>query len=289
MDYRKGEVLNLKEIKSFFEDKGYQVDKFLPQERHVCAVIQKEEVSDFLFLKLSTSKGISVVTENEAAWNMAAAGKILVPKNYDRGYFKKDYFYNITSYFQGKILDKNIVKAKIEEIIKLSETVMNLAIGDLPSDKYNNGNNYLEMFLNKVQSHFDAVPEPIAKKYQLEKLLFEVKETAPSLQLFPRHGDFAPWHMILTKDEKIALIDGEHAMAKGVEYYDIGYFIQRVYAVWREPELAKNIYDILINRGYDKKSLRTILMARTIGGFLDESLAPNPDYSLHEEMKSWLG
>ncbi len=282
-DYRNGQVLELTEIKNFFEGKGYQIIKFIPQERHVNAVLNRN-----LFLKLSTSKGISIVTENEATWNEAVSIFLSVPKNYERGYYINNYFYLITNYFNGKMFNNKIVKDNIDAIIDLSEKIMSLKIPLLPSDNYNFGKNHQEKFANKVESHFEAIPKEVKQKYSLEKLLILTKSGIPNLGAMPRHGDFAPWHMILSSNGEINLIDGEHAMSQGVEYYDIGYFIQRVFSVWKEKDLAKKIYERLISRGYEKNKLKTILLARAIGGFLDESLSPSPNYLIHEEFKDWV-
>jgi len=185
------------------------------------------------------------------------------------------------------MFDKKIVEDNIDAIINLSEKIMSLKIPLLPSDNYNQGKNHQEKFVNKVQSHFEAIPKEIKQKYYLEKLLIPIKIGVSNLKVAPRHGDFTPWHMILSSNGEINLIDGEHAMSQGVEYYDIGYFIQRVFSVWKEKDLAKKIYEKLISRGYDKNKLKTILLARTIGGFLDESLSPSPNYLIHEEFNNW--
>jgi hypothetical protein len=288
LDYRNGNRLDLDHIRVFFENKGYILNKLIPQERHICAIVTNPELSsDPFFLKLATSEGIGVFSENEFFWNEATSSKLPVPKNYARGYFKKDLFYLITAYLNGKLLDKKLVAEKIQEIIDLSERIMSIKIVSLPSDKYTQGRDHREKFVNKTVSHFEAVPENVRIKNHLGDLLLHVKNNAKSLRCSPRHGDFTPWHMILDEDS-INLIDGEHAMSQGIEYYDIAYFIQRVYAVWKDVKLAKSIYQKLILRGYDKNKLKVVLMARSIGGFLDESLAPIPDYSIHEELKEWV-
>lgn len=81
------------------------------------------------------------------------------------------------------------------------------------------------------------------------------------------------------KDNSLGLIDGEHARVDGVENYDICYFIQRVFSIVKNLDIANSIVEELLKRGYEKEKLKPVLAARAIGGFLDESLAPNPDYS----------
>lgn len=287
LDYRIGEKLNLSEIKEFFERKKYKIIDFIPQQRHICAILSISAQRSNLFVKLSTSKGISIVTKNEAAWNDAVSVQLSVPKIYGRGFFKKYYFYIITDYIDKPLATPEVVETRLNEIIELSEKIMSLKIPPLPADKYNPGKNHQEKFLNKVQSHLDSIAKDIKDRYQLNNLLYLIKVGISHLENRPRHGDFAPWHLIVNTNS-LFLIDGEHAMSQSVEYYDIAYFIQRVFSVWKKPDLAKKIYYKLIERNYYKEKLRTILLARAIGGFLDESLNLNPNYEIHEEFKCWV-
>lgn len=102
-----------------------------------------------------------------------------------------------------------------------------------------------------------------------------------------RHGDFAPWHLIKLNTNQLALIDGEHARSNGVEYYDIAYFIQRVFSVLGNQLLSKQILSLLLKRNYNLQKLKVILASRAIGGFLDESLKSRPNYQIANQFKSW--
>lgn len=285
LDYRIGEKIDLEKVKSFFTLKGYTILNFIDAQRHVCAIVEKAHQK--YFLKLSTSEGISVVTENEAKWNDQASDLLSIPKSYDRGYFNNKYFYLITSFFDGPVLTSQVIQAQIDKIIDLSEKIMGLDIADLPSDSYNLGKNYKQKFINKTRLHFESIPKSVRDEYLLENTFGEIQSGNDHINQSPRHGDFAPWHMIFSNN-KINLIDGEHAMNQGVKYYDIAYFIQRVYAVSKEKILAQDIYKKIINRNYDKRGLKIVLLARAIGGFLDESLSPKPDYRYHEDFKNWI-
>lgn len=286
-DYRLGNQLNLDDIKNFFQAKNFTVEKLSFTGRHIIGRL-KDKNNRLMFLKLATSYGMSIVTENEYQWNNQTSGILPVPINYYSGYFEKDYFYFIVSYFDGRLLDKNLLKRNIDKVINLAETIKGLKLNALPADKYNPGKNHQEKFFNKTYLHFQSVPKKISENYNLNELLDLIKANLSDLASSPHHGDFAPWHMIMSLDGKINLIDGEHAMSKGVEYYDLGYFIQRVYSVWKEKELAEIILEKLYQRGYEKNKLKTILSARAIGGFLDESFSSNPDYSVHENFKDWV-
>lgn len=90
------------------------------------------------------------------------------------------------------------------------------------------------------------------------------------------------------KGGQLGLIDGEHAKVNGVEYYDIGYFIQRVFSILQNPNFADNMLSLLIKSDYDVDKLQVILAARGIGGFLDESLNMSPSYATSNKFSSWV-
>lgn len=66
-DYRVGTNLNLKEVKSFFEEKGYFVKRIWQEKRHVVGILEKENVEHFL--KLAPTVGISATTRIDYNWN----------------------------------------------------------------------------------------------------------------------------------------------------------------------------------------------------------------------------
>ena len=62
-DYRLGKELDLKKVAAFFSKK-FTVNKLWNGSRHVLGIMD-----DKYFLKLSTTKGISLLTEFEYKWN----------------------------------------------------------------------------------------------------------------------------------------------------------------------------------------------------------------------------
>lgn len=288
-DYRLGENLDLKNIKDFFE-KNYQVKKLWQGSRHVLGVLTKD--SKTYFLKLSTSKGISIVTKNEYGWNnyfnkyFPKNSVYTVPGNYDRGIYEKKYFYLITDYFEGELLcgtnrDADCLIQHIPRVILLGELIQRL-----PKNEFESGQKI--KFINKTKNWFNDIPVDVRKKFDVFELLNIVEEGINDLSLKPRHGDFTPWHMIKLNDGKLGLIDGEHALPDGVEDYDICYFIQRVFSVLKNPRVAQSIYSKLPDKGYKVNRLKTVLAARAIGGFLDESLKEKPDYKFANNFKDWV-
>ena len=295
LDYRLGANLNLDDVKKFFSRK-YRVKKLWQGPRHVLGELEKSDKN--LFLKLSTTEGIGAVTKNEYNWNEEFNSQIKrpsstywVPKNYDCGFYKNKLFYLITDKLEGEFLAKTPVASKISQtfiaslpkVIAFSQLIQSLKV----KNRGQRGGHH-EIFLNKTKSWLDGIPNDIQTKYDLEKLYKKVAKGVSDLKAKPKHGDFAPWHLLKLKDGQFALIDGEHAQKNGVELYDIGYFIQRVFSVLKNPNLAKDILNLLNEKGFDIEKLRCILAARAIGGFLDESLAHQPDYSYADKFRKWI-
>lgn len=289
LDYRLGENLDLERIKIFFQKKGYKINKIWNGSRHVLGILEKDKI---FFLKLSTSEGISVVTKNEYKWNnyfnkRSSTDIYCVPKNYDSGLYKNKYFYLITDYFEGELLCGisdyfgNVEKlvTYIPQVIELSELIQKLP-GKVDG--------YQKKFIGKVKNWLSDIPDDVCEKYQVE-ILFKIVKNGVT-KLFPkvRHGDFAPWHIVKLPKGKLGLIDGEHFLVNGVENYDICYFIQRVFSVLRNPQVAKEIYSQLLSLGYKEDKLEVVLAARAIGGFLDESLKEKPDYKFANSFKDWI-
>ncbi|MBI2019162.1 hypothetical protein HYS95_00645, partial [Candidatus Daviesbacteria bacterium] len=54
------------------------------------------------------------------------------------------------------------------------------------------------------------------------------------------------------------------------------------------PEVAKEIFKQLINKGFNKNKLEVVLAARAIGGFLDEYLTDKPNYKVANEFSEWV-
>jgi len=295
LDYRLGKNLKLTDVRNFFIKK-YKVKKLWQGPRHVLGEFEKSNKK--LFLKLSTTEGIGAVGKNEYRWNEEFNSQIKrpksnywVPKNYDCGLYQNKLFFLITDKLRGEFLAKTPTESKMSQtfissiphVIAFSQLIQGLDIKN-PNQKIS----AQDIFLDKTKSWLADIPKDIQEQYDLKKLYKIVEKGILGLKAKPRHGDFTPWHLIKLGREQFALIDGEHVMQNGVELYDIGYFIQRVFSVLKNPKLAKNILNLLDDRGLDIKKLRCILAARAIGGFLDESLAHVSDYSYADKFKNWL-
>lgn len=296
LDYRLGRALNLKEVINFFS-RRYKVKKIWSGGRHVLGFLERSNKE--YFIKLATSEGISALTENEYIWNGIFNSNVSrklnywVPKNYEAGYWK-NLFYFICEKFDGNLVvdgpkpqknQSNLINY-FPKIIEFSEIIQALKLQ--PFNKYFDFNNSQDNFASKAKGWYESVPQSIKDRYQIETLLKLVEKNVNNLLIKPRHGDFTPWHIFKLNDRAFGLIDAEHAMATGVEYYDIGYFIQRVFSASHEEKLAGHLFDLLVKRDYKTEKLKTILLSRAIGGFLDESLVQYPNYEYHVKFKDWV-
>lgn len=293
LDYRLGRDLDLNDVNKFFSKK-YEIEKIWSAPRHVLGIIRKS--NNKLFIKLAKSKGIGAMTQMEYKWNeifnqqYPNLAKFKVPKNFDSGTYK-GLFFEVMEYFEGEPLcnlydDPKKIINYIEQIIEFSEIVRGIKISGLERNSYIKSKDYIEWFVNKTKLWFEGIPQDLTQKYGVNKLMQIVDKKSSKLKKKTRHGDFTPWHIIKMKNG-LGLTDGEHAISDGVENYDICYFIQRVHSELGATSIAENIFNELIKRGYDKNKLKVVLAARAIGGFLDESLKPTPNYDLKNKFKDW--
>ena len=294
-DYRVGKTVDLKKVRSFLE-KTYTVHTLWQAGRHVLGTMEKNGTE--LFFKLATTEGISYLTKNEYEWNKQFnkqsprnTSVYWVPQNVDCGMYENTLFYLITDVLPGKLLaekpektDTTRIKKYLPTIVQFSELISTLDL-TIRRERDMSGQDF---FYQKTLSWYEAIPKHITEKYKIIKLLEIVEYSYHGLMQRPRHGDFTPWHMLSIGDDRLGLIDGEHAMGNGVEYYDIGYFIQRVFCILENPDLAKKIVQHLADRKYKILPLQTILAARGIGGFLDESLKENSDYTLCDTYSNFV-
>jgi hypothetical protein len=300
VNYLLGEDLDLSNIRSFFTDK-YQVCKIWPSKRHVLGLL--EEKGRTFFLKVSKSEGISEMTKNEEFWNNLCQDQDLalnVPISRESGFYEDTFFYLITDYFDGEMLatpegeGAQRLTRNMNKVIEMSEEIQKIKIDSFPRDHYllyEGLEDHVKRTIVRTQGYcldFSEYNPELAGKYSVTDLLKVVEENAGLLEKRPRHGDFAPWHIFVLENGSLGLIDGEHAMAYGVENYDICYFIQRVFSAMCQPEIAKKYFTELLKRGYNKDKLKVVLASRGVGGYLDESLKPNPNYSIHNQFRDWV-
>lgn len=296
LDYRLGQNVDLKKFQKHLLDKGYTVEKLWKEKRHAVGELKKEDRK--LFVKLATSEGMSIFSKNEFEWNKQfnerlprSKSNFWVPENLSSGYFE-NLFYFVTDFGQGQKISNhqpntsNFLDETLIKVIEFSEVIQSLKFSGLDPNEFSKGLNHQEWFVEKTNQWFEGIPRDVVNKYGINELIKTVRNGANQLEAKPRHGDFTPWHIFKLKTEKLYLFDAEHALSSGVQYYDISYFIQRVFSVLENRSLAEEILEKLRQRKYDFGKLRTVLATRAIGGFLDRSFYKTPDYKLDADFKS---
>lgn len=294
LDYRVGNDLNLEDIKTFFSQ-NYQIEKIWPAPRHILGILKRDKSR--VFLKLAKSEGIGAMTQIEYKWNeifnktYSHMSIFRVPKDLDSGFYH-GLFYEIMELFEGQPLcntheNPTRISDSIAKVIEFSELIQDISITGLERNDYIKAKDYIEWFVKKTKLWFDGIPQNIVQGYKINELLTLVEKASSILEKRTRHGDFTPWH-IIKLNNGLGLTDGEHAISDGVENYDICYFIQRVHSELKGERVAKLIFKELFKRGYDKNKLKTVLATRAIGGFLDESLKPKPNYDFKNKFREWV-
>lgn len=304
LDYRLGQSVDLQAFSDHLKQKGYEIEKVWNEKRHAVGIIYKSNIK--LFVKLATSEGISRLTQNEFEWNEQfnklnprGTSNFWVPTNFDIGYFStkgrsssggENLFYLITDYGQGEQISSHqpgsekYLEQTLGEIIEFAELIQSLNIKDLNPNELFTKVTHRQRFVEKAHQWLEGIPVEIIKKYQVEQLMTAVENGSKQLERKPRHGDFTPWH-IFKYEDKLFLYDAEHALSGGVEYYDIAYYIQRVFSILENKTVAEKILNKLRDKKYDFEKLQTVLAARAIGGFLDRSLHEKPNYEKDNEFK----
>ncbi len=293
-DYRIPQQLTLTDVTNFFSAK-YKVSDLKQVGRHVTGILNDGKQD--LFLKLSTTKGISIITQNEYKWNEEFGKnenpRFEVPHNVTFGEYNGLYYF-LTEILKGEPLAttanftlNSSFEPMIPEIIDFADFISTQKITGVGRPDVVTGKTPQEWFVNKTKSWLDAIPIPIQAQFNLVLLFAKVESGAKTLTVKPRHGDFTPWHLLKTP-LGLGLLDGEHAMSEGVELYDIGYLIQRVHTISKNPAVAQKILTTAERKGHPLEKIKIILVARAIGGFLDAHLAGKTDFSLEKEFKDWI-
>lgn len=293
LDYRRAEPLNLDTVRKYFSKKFDVVDVRQPG-RHVIIAVEKNAYE--YIIKLASTEGIGARTETEKVWNEefnkhSKSKDFRVPNNLDDGYYNGLY-YLIVEKFEGDHLStlrggNNSIGNHIDGVVAFSEYIQTLPL-TIPNNDLIATNSHQEWFVEKTKSWLENIGLKTIQKYNIDQVFELVRKGALDLLEKPRHGDFTPWHLIALDGGGLGLIDGEHAHSHGVEYYDIAYFIQRVFSVIDRRDLAEQVLENIKTKKFDMDKLKIVLLSRAIGGFCDEYLSPVPNYEKAQEFSDFV-
>ena len=294
---RESEVLDLDEVKLFFSQQNYEVLEINQLWRHVHGKLKKGD--DVFFFKLASTEEIGTRTKNEVSWNKAlhdvfSSSKVnffSVPRIIKSGLYQNKFYY-VATYYGGDLLaSKNPLATeglskwldKITDINIFFKSLKGVSLirdNEIKSIRYD--------YLLKSNLWFNEFGDN-----SLNLLLDEVKKLSLDYEMGLNHGDFVPWHMI-GDNNKVILIDGEHASNKYHKYHDVCYFYHRLWTVAANPGLANSYLDMVYNKLSSSEKdtffedMRPILACRALCGFRDAKVDGVVDFKSHRDFKNAL-
>ncbi len=271
-----------KKLNQFLKSIGFEIQQIFQPWRHVIA-IGKYQNKDAIF-KLASTKTTSTHTKNEYYWNEVVHSTHLkyrqnftVPQNLSFGNYG-NLFYLIEEKFMGEPFVEN----NVLNISMLSSKIKRIAIAireieTLPISKTSN------FYKDQSKKERKPIGESLynsakfwasRSSLNLDELLLVLEKNKNNVRTCVGHGDFSP-RQLYYENEKIGIIDGEHAGIKGPIYYDTAYFYIRLRSEYDQKDLAnhfliefKNLLKIEEKETF-WEDLKPVLIQRYIGSVWD--------------------
>jgi hypothetical protein len=277
-DHSKSQELNLRKVTKYLQKNNFSDIRLEQEWRHVTGSVVKNGIT--MFFKLASTEKVAKKTKNEFEWNKLINSKralpIAIPRNYESGNYN-GLFWFTSEYIDGKpiaiVSQKEKTKSLENNLAKIALTSKSILEMNtkkrLPNDETdtNKREDRQKIFLDRMKHWMNQFDNDVDDLYAF------IKERIRFIQKAPSHGDFVPWHIFMTGDKKLFLIDGEHSKAVGFKFYDVAYFYHRVYTKLKRPDIAANFLGEFINIypfiERDKECFRLVLAQRIIGGYMD--------------------
>jgi len=295
--HKKSQKLQLGKVTNYLQKSGFKNIKLEQQWRHITGKVTKKGISQFF--KLASTQEVAEKTRNEFEWNMLINKSriknpsISVPQSYESGEYDGLFWFtsefvdgNSLALVSQKERTKNL-ESNLEKIALAAKSILEVSTNKrLPNDKEESKDREgsHKIFLNRLKHWMKQFDENVDDLYAFIEKRMRFGQTAPS------HGDFVPWHILITKDGKLFLIDGEHSKIEGIKFYDIAYFYHRVYTKLKRPDIAddflKEFANIYSFNERDTENFRLILSQRVIGGYMDAKNDSRISVKLQNELKS---
>ncbi len=232
-------------VAEFLKTIDFQVKHMVQEWRHLTAfgMYQRRPA----VFKLASTLKVARYTRNEWAWNDAVNAvpvlsrpHLLVPTNLAEGMFGR-LFYLIAEFYPGEPLAQGheVLSDRVAELLPLiAQVTREIELLPLPLDsqfgrRHTRRKNYQagERLLSSAIEWAAQVP------LNLDKYLQVIEQARPSTQTSPAHGDFVLRQMFVL-DDKIGLIDGEHAGLKAPRHYDVAQLYIRLRHDFKAHALA---------------------------------------------------
>jgi hypothetical protein len=273
-------ILDQAKVSIYLKTIDFQPKKIIQEWRHLIAFgnFQNKKA----VFKLASTLTTAQTTQNEFYWNEAvlltpqnSRLNFTVPQNYSSGQYNK-LFYFIAEWFTQPPL----ITTHSTDTSKLSPFIHQIALAtyELENLPISNNCNFAQSSKSKRQKQTPIGHRLLASTTEwasqvpldLSKFVYEVEKTKNNLKTCVGHGDYVPRQMYLVQN-KIGIIDGEHAGLKGPLYYDAAQFYIRLRLDHKAATLAKKYlleFKKLLSKSNQEKfwqDLKPVLIQRYVG------------------------
>lgn len=256
------------------------------QKNHNIYKVFSSERNKSFFLKVSRNKKASLLLNNQYVWSKQIASKIpenaqfLVPMIIDHGFINDQYFWLLTEYIQGVPFAKfqgTVSKIQVSNPESYLEKIANL-IKFLQVIEIK-GLSGIDTRLGKLQntSRLAMLEKSISMSRNFTPFLADqlqiINSNYHDLGRATNHCDITDINLIVTSDDKIALIDAELGGAVSFRYYDVAEFYNRIYTRACRPDLAKTFLKLFIKKLKKSQKIKflnnflCLCALRSIGNF----------------------
>lgn len=295
--HRTAQELNLEDIEQFLIGKGFSNIELVQQWRHITGSLDKDGTKQFF--KMASSEGVAERTTNEFNWNNLINNKlnlkltVSVPRNYESGNYNELFWFTcefvdgIPLATASKPDETEVLEDNLSRIASTAKSILEIDVADnkLPNDKKEpeEKEDPKKVFLERLKHWMSQFDNNANGLYEFIEQNIRYGQQAPS------HSDFVPWHIFITKNNDLYLIDGEHSKINGFKFYDVAYFYHRTYTKLKRPDIAdkflQEFNSIYTFDEKDKQCFRLILAQRVIGGYMDAKNDSVTSVELQDELR----
>jgi aminoglycoside phosphotransferase len=281
------EEISLEHVSNFINTLGYEVLSIEQQWRNVTAKIRLAE-RDFFF-KLGSTPEISERTLNEASFsnytNSLKDIPIGCPSVIKTGNYNENSWI-IVDWIEGVQLvpkqskDKQYVAplennlSKIVDYLKFLDsqrvtfplTLDKERIVRVMGKKLEEGAGKFFAQIKEKQPSEDTLSN-------IENLLTYIRNNINHIDIVLTHNDFVPWHIMIDSQQKLYVIDAEHASFYYNRFHDVATFYHRIFVFMDNARLAESFFETVkttfnIDSGSTEETqLKLAIALKLVGGY----------------------
>lgn len=280
---------------------AYEEDEKYPIKvhgRHGVGVYRRGEGSYLAKIQLDpTSNGLAWPPHclfREAVWGIRIKGtEFSIPEVVEH-YTWDSHPYLLRRYISGTPLltkfgsDTARINANLDLVVKIAINLLKIPLADLYQIPEDN-TDHAKAFINKTRGWFDTLQH----NNDFRDLMNTVEGISPFYIPWVNHGDFTPWHLLLS-DKQLYLIDAEHAGTTKPKWYDVVYFAHRLATQCNGFEemqqFFRRFHDALESENDQHDfcvALYPLMASRIIGGIWDAQNDKSDMDPHHQIVKVW--